>query len=201
MEEIIHILTASPVLENDYNDLANEALQRTKTKYEEKLRLLIKSYEEKLQNEWAKHEIIMKEMKEEALRNLYVKPKRIKEITLEEITLSERQEIDIGGTIFVTSLTAMRYIKGSLFYKAFSDPVKVVTEGVFFDRDPTYFFYILEYLRLGLDERGHALPKDNAVREYLVKEGRFYRLERLVIDLLKNAQHTWLCQNTGYYPV
>ena len=36
MEEIIHILTATPILENDYNDLANEALQRTKTKYEEK---------------------------------------------------------------------------------------------------------------------------------------------------------------------
>jgi hypothetical protein len=55
--------------------------------------------------------------------------------------------------------------------------VKGEDQAYFIDRDPTYFRYILNYLR---DDGSLSIPDTNEGREDLLKEAYFYQLGGLI---------------------
>lgn len=62
----------------------------------------------------------------------------------------KRVKLDIGGTIFSTSIENMTRIKGTYFESMFSGrwSLKPDESGAYFiDRDPYVFHFILNYLR------------------------------------------------------
>jgi hypothetical protein len=69
---------------------------------------------------------------------------------LNKIQLGNRIKLDVGGTIFATSLSTLTFIKGTFFEVMFSgrwEPKKEEDGSFFIDRDPIVFRYILNFLR------------------------------------------------------
>lgn len=185
-----NIPAATVVLENEYNELANQALRNTITKYEKLLQDALAKYEEKLEREWKKHENVMKKMEEEALQNLCAKPMIYKEITQEQNTLAEDQLINVGGHFFSTSLSAMRCFPKSRFFEAFEDHHKVLNGVISFNRDSRYFSHILKYLKQNVDGNCFIIPDDHEIRMYLKRECEFYKLYELKEDICQNRHYT-----------
>jgi hypothetical protein len=97
-------------------------------------------------------------------------------------------KLDVGGTVFKTSLETLTKESDSMLASMFSGRfgMKAQDDGSFFiDRDPTHFRYILNFLRTGKI----IVPDDAVVREELLLEANFYNvgpmLEKLTALLAK----------------
>ena len=92
-------------------------------------------------------------------------------------------KLDVGGTVFKTSVSTLRAEHGSVLAAMFSSSGFDVTlneDGAyFFDRDGTHFRHILNYLRGCLD----VGKLEEGVRRELLIEADFYSLQGLVTAL------------------
>eukprot|EP00668_Euglena_longa_P003916 GGOE01004593.1.p1 GENE.GGOE01004593.1~~GGOE01004593.1.p1 ORF type:complete len:302 (-),score=75.13 GGOE01004593.1:148-1053(-) len=96
-------------------------------------------------------------------------------------SLQEEQFLlDVGGELFRTSGKALRSKESSMLGVMVSGTFfnEVQDDGSFFlDRDPYHFQLVLTYLR---DTCDFPMPEAKADRRALLREGRFYGLDRLV---------------------
>jgi len=118
---------------------------------------------------------------------------------LHKSQIGPKIKLDIGGTIFATSLTTLTVIKESYFVSMFSGrwELKPQEDGSYFiDRDPLVFRYILNFLR---DQQIDVEVLTKAEFKALILEAKFYLLQPLIdllepkIDLLEpKIQHQFL---------
>jgi len=107
-------------------------------------------------------------------------------IKLEKTQFSSgRIKLDVGGTVFSTSLGALTSQKGSYFDSMFSGRWKVKREedgSIFIDRDPFVFRHILNFLR------GEQVPLKELTSseiQRLTEDGKFYQLSALLSHIDK----------------
>jgi N-acetylneuraminic acid mutarotase/ElaB/YqjD/DUF883 family membrane-anchored ribosome-binding protein len=98
-----------------------------------------------------------------------------------------RVRVNVGGTIFDTSLSTLTKDKHSMLSAMFSGRYGIIPEkdgSYFIDRDGTHFRYILNYLR----DNGVTLPRDLMLHYELLREANFYQLSGLVEVLERNIK-------------
>uniref|UniRef100_A0A0K0DQI5 BTB domain-containing protein n=1 Tax=Angiostrongylus cantonensis TaxID=6313 RepID=A0A0K0DQI5_ANGCA len=88
----------------------------------------------------------------------------------------ERIRLNLGGTIFETTLSTLTKIEGTVLSTMVAKRWRGQGE-LFIDRDPTHFSKILNYLRDG-DE--FNVPLDRDVCDELRREAQFYNLPGLI---------------------
>ncbi|CAJ0592025.1 unnamed protein product [Cylicocyclus nassatus] len=87
-----------------------------------------------------------------------------------------RVKLNVGGTIFETSLSTLTKYSGSMFSALVADRWQQ-QEELFIDRNSTYFAKVLDYLR---DGEYVVLPEDYVSLKCLRREAEFYNLPGLV---------------------
>jgi hypothetical protein len=94
-------------------------------------------------------------------------------------------KLDIGGTIYKTTVRTLKAVPDTYFHAIFAkgeDQVEKQDDGtIFIDRDGRHFFYILNYLRDNAEEA--ILPKDPIVKKEILKEAQFYNISSLIDTL------------------
>jgi len=106
----------------------------------------------------------------------------------ENIKFPSRIKLDVGGTRFTTSLSTLTQVGGTLFSGMFSGYFKIEPdkEGYyFFDRDPSVFPHILNFLR------GTPLDVKTITKKELISlraESIYYQLDELVAFLDKRPK-------------
>ncbi|XP_062522994.1 uncharacterized protein LOC134197664 [Corticium candelabrum] len=99
-----------------------------------------------------------------------------------QLFTEECTSLNVGGTIFMTTLQTLRKDGDSMLASMFSgrfnmEPRK---DGSFFiDRDPTHFRFILNFLRTGKI----IVPRDTIAREELLLEAEFYNIKPIIDKL------------------
>ena len=99
----------------------------------------------------------------------------------------------VGGKDFVTTMPTLRADPKSILAAMLTlrSPFRPsVKRKFFFDRDPTHFRLILNYLRGNAHIEAAVLPSDERSLVELLVEARFYMLERLEIILEKLRKAT-----------
>jgi len=89
-------------------------------------------------------------------------------------------KLNIGGTLFLTSLSTLMSIKGTYFDVMVSEKWKAqkLEDGSYFiDRDPTVFRFILNFLRHGELDVSFRSKEELKLIE---KEAEFYQIEPLI---------------------
>ena len=90
-------------------------------------------------------------------------------------------KLDVGGTIFKTSLSTLTRYEGSMFAAMFSGRHPLVPDenGCYFiDRDPEPFRYILEFLRCGSEPMPVEIPAEDM--RVVLREAEFYGLRSIM---------------------
>jgi len=105
--------------------------------------------------------------------------------TEEKREFSDPIVLNVGGKLFTTSLSTLRSKKDTLFAKMFSEGANtnISADGTFFiDRDPTFFGYVLDFLR-----SGDLLIKssDETTREQLLQDVKYFKLPAGLIEYLR----------------
>eukprot|EP00656_Telonema_subtile_P004168 TRINITY_DN11894_c0_g1_i1.p1 TRINITY_DN11894_c0_g1~~TRINITY_DN11894_c0_g1_i1.p1 ORF type:complete len:304 (+),score=94.88 TRINITY_DN11894_c0_g1_i1:117-1028(+) len=92
---------------------------------------------------------------------------------------ADKIKLDVGGCRYATSLSTLTSQPESLLWSMFSGRFKLEKDDdgcYFLDRDGQLFGVLLNWLR---DPQGFKLPTDQAQRELLLQEARYYRLAGL----------------------
>ncbi|KAI9264816.1 BTB/POZ protein [Sporodiniella umbellata] len=101
---------------------------------------------------------------------------------------NEKVRLNVGGSLFETSYGTLSRDSQSLLAAMFSGRhrLSLEPEGAYFlDRDPLHFRLVLNYLR---DLRvPPAILQDTTIREELLQEAHYYRIQGLV-DLLSRRE-------------
>jgi hypothetical protein len=98
--------------------------------------------------------------------------------------MDEIVQLNVGGTYFTTTRATLCSEAGSMLAAKFSEennfapPLKDENGHVFLDRNPTYFAFLLDYLRLGC--RLPQAPKDTDMLEAIKAEADYFGLGGLV---------------------
>jgi hypothetical protein len=90
--------------------------------------------------------------------------------------------LNIGGTVFMTSITTLLRDRRNLFAAIFSGKFPITqdsTGSYFIDRDPKHFRHILNFLRDGKQYFTHIKLTDEEIAE-LIPEARFYQMSDLI---------------------
>lgn len=141
----------------------------------------IEEQKKQIQKEWA------------ALREEQEVQKKNKN-RLDTTQLKGRIKLDVGGTIFTTSLPVLTSIKGTYFDAMFSGRWELQKEEdgtIFIDRDPFVFRYILNFLRGDEPLINLLTPME---KEMLKRDADFYQINQLV-DLLNPNNNATLVEN------
>ncbi|CAJ0591879.1 unnamed protein product [Cylicocyclus nassatus] len=96
-----------------------------------------------------------------------------------------RVKINVGGTMFETSLSTLKKFENCMLFSMVADRWKGQDE-LFIDRNPTYFAYVLDYLR---DGEYVVLPDDDNSLKCLQREAEFYNLPSLTKMCSAKLQH------------
>lgn len=104
--------------------------------------------------------------------------------TLEHFQSVQEQQVIlcIGGQDFYTSRVTLRADPASLFNVVLRDdsPMRPYEKNIyFFDRDPSHFRFILNYLRNGAHIEASTLPSEEKTLMEMLVEARFFMLSRL----------------------
>jgi len=106
-----------------------------------------------------------------------------------QLKSSKQIKLDVGGYKFSTTLTTLTADPDCMLAAMFSGRFMVEKNEdgcVFIDRDGTYFYYILNWLR-----NGTLPPIDSHLeREYLLVESKYYQITSLNEYLLAQDPHT-----------
>lgn len=105
-------------------------------------------------------------------------------------------KLDVGGTIFSTSVSTLCKFENSMLAAMFSGRHQLVQSedgSYFIDRDGTYFRYILNFLRGRISEP-NDLPSDRQILREIRQESDFYQLVELseVIDDIMSSEELGL---------
>lgn len=93
-------------------------------------------------------------------------------------------KLNVGGKYFVTSLNTLSSRRGTMFYKQIlRGEFKKLDVIPFYDREPTYFPIILNFLRTG---KVNLNLLSNEQKEDLLQECIFYEIS-YIIEILKNT--------------
>jgi hypothetical protein len=96
--------------------------------------------------------------------------------------------LDVGGRMFRTYKSTL--VKADYFKNMFGDNFKS-DEVVFVDRNPKMFYYILEYLRIGMEAWVEAhLNLPNKTKKLLLYEAGFYLMNdfKMMLSVLLDAE-------------
>ncbi|KAL4217001.1 hypothetical protein ACF0H5_023457 [Mactra antiquata] len=88
-------------------------------------------------------------------------------------------QLCVGGKIFQTTDKTLLNDKSSIFQLMIVE-AKLHNNKLFIDRDPTFFNYILNYLRCDLNLPADCLPQDRVALYSLKEEAKFYVLPGLI---------------------
>jgi len=144
---------------------------------------LTKHYDEMIQSIQNAVDLFSKRMQKQMERNKVERSRLERERLTQKFNkfvLTETIMLNVGGTIFSTSLTTLTSQKGSLFDSMFSSAFESKKESdgsIFIDRNPKHFGYILDYLR------GSFPPVENFSKreiDELKIEADFYQLTALL---------------------
>lgn len=88
--------------------------------------------------------------------------------------------LNVGGTKFTVSMHILRMKKGTLFYKQILR--KEISNGkeIFYDRDPQFFHYILNFLRTGKIDTKKLSDEE---KEDLLAEAQFFEVNYIIETL------------------
>jgi len=112
-------------------------------------------------------------------------------------SLSAEEEIvkfNVGGTLFSTSRSTItkrinNISRLNLLEELITNKVKPTLDEnniIFIDRNPKYFHYILDYLRITDSDYDYHLSTNKQINEYLEHESLFYKLDGLREKLNKS---------------
>ena len=90
----------------------------------------------------------------------------------------KKVKLDVGGTIFTTSIQTLQRDPNSFLAAMFSGRHELEPEpdgSYFIDRDGTFFRFIVNFLREGYLDQG-TLPADHNVLREILREARYYIL-------------------------
>jgi hypothetical protein len=91
-------------------------------------------------------------------------------------------ELNVGGSMFTTSLNTLLSVENSFFYENFDSKSRLfnfprdLTNRYFLDRDGKLFYFILEYLR----NKILFLPENFSEKQRFKFEAEFYKLASLI---------------------
>lgn len=105
---------------------------------------------------------------------------------LEEINRTNTNGIvtlNIGGVEYTISIACLKMKKNTMFYKQILRGIIKNNAVVFYDRDPTYFPYILNFLRFG---QFNVNRLNIEQKEELLAEAMFYEIT-FIVETLKNT--------------
>lgn len=88
--------------------------------------------------------------------------------------------LNVGGEKFTVSLHILKSRRGTLFYKQILRKEIQAGKEVFYDRDPEYFPYILNFLRTGKIEESKFNEDE---KEDLLAEAQFFEVQFIVEKL------------------
>ena len=143
--------------------------------YVTKAQTLLEAESAKLKDEREKTESDLKDQRERMEHDFPI---------LHKFT-SDPIKLNIGGQIFMTSLSTLTRDSKSMLASMFSGrfDLKPGEDGSYFiDRDPTHFCYILNYLRTG----EVILPEDSIARRRLQLEAAFFNIQAIEQLLTSN---------------
>ncbi|VDM79839.1 unnamed protein product, partial [Strongylus vulgaris] len=104
----------------------------------------------------------------------------------EHLSYGERVKINVGGTIFETSLSTLTRLGDTVLSTMVANRWRS-QEELFIDRDPTHFAKVLNYLR---DGENFVPPAEDYLRENLRREAEvFYNLPGLAKMCLPEVFH------------
>ncbi|XP_065837366.1 uncharacterized protein [Oscarella lobularis] len=94
------------------------------------------------------------------------------------ISSSNVVSLNVGGTVFMTTVETLTQDPRSILATMVANNQSEPDGTYFFDRDPTHFRYILNYLRTGLlyDDQ----PDTDLARKELLFEARYYNVSAMV---------------------
>ena len=99
---------------------------------------------------------------------------------LDQVHFTSTVKLNVGGQHFTASVQTLRKDPNSMLAAMFSGPMKPSEDGSFFiDRDGTYFWFILNYLRNG----ELILPDGATFLKELEAEAKFYQLQGILDEL------------------
>ncbi|EGC31407.1 hypothetical protein DICPUDRAFT_156766 [Dictyostelium purpureum] len=107
-------------------------------------------------------------------------------------------KLNIGGTIYYTTLTTLLSDSNSMFSLMFSGRFNIEREeedgSIFIDRDGKYFHYILNWLR------SHFIPfiSDPVERECVLNEAFYYQITPLIEHIQQQVQNQSLPDPNKY---
>lgn len=102
-------------------------------------------------------------------------------------SLQGRVRLDVGGTIYTTSLLTLTQDPESMLAAMFSGRHQLQYEAdgtIFIDRDGQHFRYILNYLRDGC-LKGDNLPRNRQILRELRNEAIYFQLHGLLLEIEK----------------
>ena len=100
--------------------------------------------------------------------------------------------LNVGGARFETSRLTLRRDPESLLARLFTRESSVIPQGntIFFDRDPSHFKIILNYLRYNLEINPALLPKERKYLLELKKECEYYSIKGLLKIVEQRLKYT-----------
>jgi len=116
------------------------------------------------------------------------------------VVISNPIRLNVGGQVFVTTLSTVTSIKGTFFEAMFSGQfnVKPADDGTFcIDRDPFVFRHVLNYLR---GEVLNLIHLSKAELEALKKDAEFYQIPGL-IELMQEKKSPLVWKSGPNYNV
>ena len=101
------------------------------------------------------------------------------------LNTENRVTINVGGTLFETTINTLAADQGSMLSAMFSGRFNLEKDengAIFIDRDPTHFRHILNFLRDGVDylKKGGLLQQPEGIVNELLQEARYYNIRPLV---------------------
>jgi len=120
---------------------------------------------------------------ESTFNDVEVKEKKWKELEIRTKDLLNSYEnqvikLNIGGTIFYTTLNTLLKSKETLFHKLYVEENVDRSTELFIDRSPTTFPYILDFLRT--DEVNTSILRRKELYNEFIREASYYGFSELI---------------------